>query len=117
MSDATHPARSPSTSRRPTSTTCAIDSTGRGGPTSSPATSMTGSSSRTSAPSRLLADRYDWRATEARINAHPQFTTEIDGQNVHFLHVRSPEPNALPADGDPRLAGLDRSSSSTSSAR
>ena len=39
---------------------------------------------------------YDWRATEARINANPQFTTEIDGQNVHFLHVRSPEPNALP---------------------
>jgi hypothetical protein len=39
---------------------------------------------------------YDWRTTEARINAHPQFTTEIDGQNVHFLHVRSPEPNALP---------------------
>jgi pimeloyl-ACP methyl ester carboxylesterase len=41
-------------------------------------------------------NQYDWRATEARINAHPQFTTEIDGQNVHFLHVRSPEPNALP---------------------
>ncbi len=38
---------------------------------------------------------YDWRATEARINAHPQFTTEIEGQNVHFLHVRSPEPDAL----------------------
>ena len=41
-------------------------------------------------------DEYDWRATEAQINAHPQFTTKIDGQNVHFLHVRSPEPNALP---------------------
>jgi Epoxide hydrolase N terminus len=39
---------------------------------------------------------YDWRPTEARLNANPQFTTEIDGQNVHFLHVRSPEPNALP---------------------
>src|SRR4051812_37311985 len=39
-------------------------------------------------------NQYDWRATEARINAHPQFTTEIDGQNVHFVHVRSPEPNA-----------------------
>src|SRR6476659_3407857 len=39
---------------------------------------------------------YDWRSTEARINAHPQSTTQIDGQNVHFLHVRSPEPNALP---------------------
>lgn len=41
-------------------------------------------------------DGYDWRAHEARLNAYPQFTTEIDGQNVHFLHVRSPEPNALP---------------------
>ncbi len=41
-------------------------------------------------------DAYDWRAAEAELNAHPQFTTEIDGQNVHFLHVRSPEPDALP---------------------
>ena len=40
--------------------------------------------------------RYDWRATEARINAHPQFVTTIDGTGVHFLHVRSPEPGALP---------------------
>jgi epoxide hydrolase len=40
--------------------------------------------------------RYDWRAQEARLNAFPQFTTEIDGQTVHFLHVRSPEPDALP---------------------
>ena len=39
---------------------------------------------------------FDWRALETRLNAFPQFTTEIDGQNVHFLHVRSPEPNALP---------------------
>ncbi|WP_327237274.1 epoxide hydrolase [Streptomyces sp. NBC_01317] len=39
---------------------------------------------------------YDWRAQEARLNGFPQFTTEIDGQNVHFLHVRSPEPDALP---------------------
>jgi pimeloyl-ACP methyl ester carboxylesterase len=49
---------------------------------------------------RSLADHwrkgYDWRAVEARINRYPQFTTEIDGQNVHFLHVRSPEPDALP---------------------
>lgn len=41
-------------------------------------------------------DGYDWRAHEARLNAIPQRTTEIDGQNVHFLHVRSPEPGALP---------------------
>jgi pimeloyl-ACP methyl ester carboxylesterase len=39
---------------------------------------------------------YDWRRAEARLNSYPQFTTEIDGQNVHFLHVRSPEPNAFP---------------------
>ena len=39
---------------------------------------------------------FDWRAQESRLNAHPQFTTTIDGQNVHFLHVRSPEPDALP---------------------
>lgn len=39
---------------------------------------------------------YDWRAHEARINAYPQFTTTIDGETVHFLHVRSPEPGALP---------------------
>ena len=39
---------------------------------------------------------YDWRAHEARLNALPQFTTTIDGANVHFIHVRSPEPDALP---------------------
>src|SRR5438093_13634507 len=38
---------------------------------------------------------FDWRAHEARLNTHPQFTTTIDGQRVHFLHVRSPEPGAL----------------------
>jgi epoxide hydrolase len=39
---------------------------------------------------------YDWRTWEAKLNEYPQFTTEIDGQNIYFLHVRSPEPNALP---------------------
>jgi epoxide hydrolase len=39
---------------------------------------------------------YDWRAWEAKLNAFSQFTTTIDGQNIHFLHVRSPEPDALP---------------------
>jgi epoxide hydrolase len=39
---------------------------------------------------------YDWRAQEARLNEFPQFTTTIDGANVHFLHVRSPERAALP---------------------
>jgi len=40
-------------------------------------------------------DGYDWRKHEARLNEFPQFTTTIDGANVHFLHVRSPEPDAL----------------------
>lgn len=39
---------------------------------------------------------YDWRAHEAELNKHPQYLTTIDGQNIHFLHVRSPEPDALP---------------------
>jgi pimeloyl-ACP methyl ester carboxylesterase len=39
---------------------------------------------------------YDWRAQESHLNAYPQFTTTIDGQNIHFLHVRSEEKNALP---------------------
>ena len=42
------------------------------------------------------ADGYDWRKQEARLNEHPQFTTTIDGANVHLLHIRSPEPDALP---------------------
>jgi pimeloyl-ACP methyl ester carboxylesterase len=39
---------------------------------------------------------YDWRKHEALLNELPQFTTVIDGQRIHFLHVRSPEPDALP---------------------
>ncbi|NKE62706.1 epoxide hydrolase 1 [Lentzea sp. PSKA42] len=39
---------------------------------------------------------YDWRAAEAELNRYPQFMTELDGANVHFLHVRSPEPDATP---------------------
>lgn len=42
------------------------------------------------------AHTYDWRATEARLNALPQFRAEIDGLGIHFLHVRSPHPHALP---------------------
>jgi epoxide hydrolase len=49
---------------------------------------------------RKLADHwrhgYDWREWEARLNEYPQFTTTVDGQGIHFLHVRSPEPGALP---------------------
>jgi pimeloyl-ACP methyl ester carboxylesterase len=42
------------------------------------------------------ANGFDWRRQEARLNELPQFTTTIDGQNFHFLHVRSPEPDAMP---------------------
>ena len=42
------------------------------------------------------ATEYDWRKAEAKLNALPQFTTEIDGVNIHFIHVRSPHENALP---------------------
>src|ERR671916_1677808 len=42
------------------------------------------------------ADGFDWREQEAKLNGIAQFTTQIDGQNMHFLHVRSPEPDALP---------------------
>jgi pimeloyl-ACP methyl ester carboxylesterase len=45
---------------------------------------------------RYWADAYDWRATEARLNALPQFRTEIDGLGIHLLHVRSPRDDALP---------------------
>ena len=40
--------------------------------------------------------KYDWRKHEESLNKFPQFTTTIDGQNIHFLHVRSPEPDAMP---------------------
>jgi pimeloyl-ACP methyl ester carboxylesterase len=45
---------------------------------------------------RYWADGYDWRATEARLNALPQYRTVIDGLAIYFIHVRSPHPGALP---------------------
>jgi pimeloyl-ACP methyl ester carboxylesterase len=45
---------------------------------------------------RYWASNYDWRKVEAKLNALPQFVTEIDGLDIHFIHVRSKEPNALP---------------------
>lgn len=45
---------------------------------------------------RYWRQEYDWRAAEALLNEWPQFTTVIDGTNVHFAHVRSPEPDATP---------------------
>jgi pimeloyl-ACP methyl ester carboxylesterase len=45
---------------------------------------------------RYWTTDYDWRKCEARLNALPQFTTEIDGEDIHFIHVRSPHGDALP---------------------
>src|SRR5438034_6857916 len=45
---------------------------------------------------RYWETEYDWRRCEARLNALPQFTTEIDGLNIHFIHVKSRHENALP---------------------
>ena len=50
----------------------------------------------TQALARYWATEYDWRKCEARLNALPQFMTEIDGLDIHFIHVRSKHPNALP---------------------
>ena len=45
---------------------------------------------------RYWTTDYDWRRCEARLNALPQFTTEIDGVDIHFIHVMSPHADALP---------------------
>src|SRR5215471_3999702 len=45
---------------------------------------------------RYWAADYDWRACEAKLNALPQFTTGIDGVDIHFIHVRSRHADALP---------------------
>jgi pimeloyl-ACP methyl ester carboxylesterase len=45
---------------------------------------------------RYWSTAYDWRKVEARLNALPQFVTEVDGLDIHFIHVRSKQPNAMP---------------------
>ena len=42
------------------------------------------------------SEKYDWREREAKLNQHPGFRTQLDGVGIHFLHIRSPEANALP---------------------
>jgi pimeloyl-ACP methyl ester carboxylesterase len=42
------------------------------------------------------ADKYDWRSSEARLNRFAQYRTEVDGLGIHFIHARSPHPDALP---------------------
>jgi hypothetical protein len=48
------------------------------------------------AVARYWETEYDWRKCEARLNAYPQFVTEIDGLDIHFVHVRSKHEDALP---------------------
>jgi hypothetical protein len=50
----------------------------------------------TQALARYWGTEYDWRKCEARLNALPQFITEIDGLDIHFIHVRSKHEDALP---------------------
>ena len=45
---------------------------------------------------RYWATDYDWRKAEAKLNAFPQFVTKIDGVDIHFIHVKSRHPNAMP---------------------
>ncbi len=45
---------------------------------------------------RYWSTEYDWRKAEARLNAYPQFVTKIDGVDIHFIHVKSRHPNAMP---------------------
>jgi hypothetical protein len=45
---------------------------------------------------RYWANDYDWRRCEAKLNAHPQFITEIDGLDIHFIHARSKHDGAMP---------------------
>src|ERR1700683_466277 len=45
---------------------------------------------------RYWATEYDWRRCEAKLTALPHFMTEIDGADIHFIHVKSPPANALP---------------------
>ncbi|MFG1790236.1 epoxide hydrolase family protein [Nocardia sp. NPDC049149] len=51
---------------------------------------------RVQALAEYWLDSFDWRALEARLNAYPQFTTEIDGEEIYFLHVRSAREDATP---------------------
>ena len=86
-----------STSRRPTSTTSQARLDRARWPDERPATSTTASASPTSDGSPTTGGPSTTGAPRRRGSTpYPQFTTEIDGQNIHFLHVRSPEPDAFP---------------------
>ncbi|NKX87668.1 epoxide hydrolase family protein [Nocardia coubleae] len=51
---------------------------------------------RVRALAKYWLEEFDWRTVEAELNAYPQFTTEIDGENIHFLHIRSSRADATP---------------------
>ena len=91
-------APSASTYRKSNSSISAGASPPRAGPTRRPsAMGRRACSSRNSrSSSGTGAPDYDWRKVEARLNALPQFITEIDGVDIHFIHVRSRHANALP---------------------
>jgi hypothetical protein len=57
---------------------------------------MTNSGATIQELARYWATDYDWRKCQAKLNALPQFMTEIDGLDIHFIHVRSEHENALP---------------------
>jgi hypothetical protein len=93
---------------RPTSTTWPTGWPAPAGPTSCRSTRANPDGSRPAGlgvprparlraePGRVLADRLRLAGWEAKLNELPQFTTAIDGQNIHFLHVCCSEPDALP---------------------
>ena len=100
--------RSRSRSPRQTSTSCARASPRRAGPagSSSPIARRACSWRRSRRSPATGRPSYDWRACEARLNALPQFTTEIDGVDIHFIHVKSRARERAAADHDARLARL-----------
>ena len=89
---------STSTFRRRTSMTCAGASRPRSGPRRrpSPDDSQGVPLATMQKLARYWATEYDWRRCEAKLNALPQFITEIDGLDIHFIHVRSQHEDALP---------------------
>ena len=91
-------ARSGSRFRRSSSLSCVAASRRRAcrPGSSSPTGRRACSRRRPQALARYWTTEYDWRKCEARLNALPQFTTEIDGVDIHFIHVRSRHENALP---------------------
>ena len=66
---------------------------------------------------RYWGTGYDWRKLEARLNALPQFVTTIDGVDIHFIHVRSRHPNAMPVILTHGWPGSRRGSSCTRASR